>query len=379
MIKEKIKKLKECGNYRELKSIEILSPKVVVVETKEYLNFSTNDYLALSDTNIQKQFIKNIDFSNQFLLSTPSSRLMCGNNEGYNLLETKLAKLFKKESSIVLSSGYMVNIGILPALTSKEDLIIADKKVHASIIDGMRLSEAQTVRFKHNSVEHLRVLLEKHTPLIQNIWVAVESIYSMDGDIAPLVEICELKKKYNFKLYVDEAHAFGVRGKSGAGITEELNIADKCEIIVATLGKAAASSGGFLVCSALYREFLINKLRTLIFSTAIPPISLMWSCYIIDVISKSNEKRIHIDRLRTVAEQVLKQSFESHIIPIIIGDNMQCIKTVEELKTHGYLTTAIKSPTVAHGDERIRISLNALMTENEVEKLFKNIKNIRKI
>lgn len=370
MIKERLKELSESGNYRTLRDTKTISSKIIQVDGREFLNFSTNDYLALSDTNIQKQFIKEVDFSNSFLLSNPSSRLMCGNSEHYAILEESIAAFYGKESSLVLSSGFMVNSGVLPALTTKQDLIIADKKVHASIIEGMRLSDATSMRFKHNSISHLKSLLEKHGSNAKEVWVVVESIYSMDGDISPLYEICELKKVYNFKLYVDEAHAFGVRGKKGCGILEELGLLEECDITVATLGKAASSVGGFVVCTKTYREYLINKMRTLIFSTALAPINLMWSRYVIDIIEGSEEKRTHINNLRKIAETILGERFDSHIIPIVTHDNFKALELVEKLKSKGYLTTAIRYPTVSKGDERVRISLNASMSETEITNFF---------
>lgn len=371
MIKQKLADLSASGNYRSLRLTHILSSKTISIDENSYLNLSTNDYLALSDANVQKEFVKGLNFSSEFILSNPSSRLMCGNSVDYTILEDKLARLFNKEAALVLSSGFMVNSGVLPAITTKKDLIIADKKVHASIIEGLKLSEAQYTRFKHNSVDHLKSILEKYSSSVSEIWVVVESIYSMDGDIAPLEEICELKKQYNFKLYVDEAHAFGVRGEKGCGMLEELGLSDKAEIIVATLGKAAASCGGFLVCSSLYREFLVNKMRTLIFSTALAPINLKWSSYVVDIIEKSTEKRAHIECLRKIACEVLNKQFDSHIIPIKVGCNFKTLELVEKLKAEGYLTTAIRYPTVAKGDELIRVSLNASMTEQEIVDFFK--------
>ncbi|MFI3261528.1 MAG: 8-amino-7-oxononanoate synthase [Rikenellaceae bacterium] len=370
MIRQKLDELADSGNYRSLRSSQIVSSKIISIDNNTYLNLSTNDYLALSDANVQKQFVKDLDFSAEFMLSNPSSRLMCGNSEDYTILEDKLAKLFNKEAALVLSSGFMVNSGVLQAVTTKKKLVIADKKVHASIIEGMKLCEAQSMRFKHNSIEHLQSLLEKYSAIASETWVVVESIYSMDGDIAPLAEICELKKKYGFKLYVDEAHAFGVRGAKGCGMLEELGLSAEAEIIVATLGKSAASCGGFLICSALYKELLINKMRTLIFSTALAPINLKWSSFIVDIIEKSTERRAQIDKLRKVACSVLNKQFESHIIPIKTGCNFKTLELVEQLKAEGYLATAIRYPTVAKGDEMVRVSLNASMTEEELVDFF---------
>lgn len=370
--------LKLKGNYRSLKNTST-SSKYISYNGNNYLNFSSNDYLGLSDTKIQKQFFSELSLENHFVMSNPSSRLMSGNSADYLELETTLSTIFDAESALVLSSGFMINAGVLPAITTSKDIIIADKHVHASIIEGMKLSSATTIRYAHNSMEHLEMFLKKYSNISGDIWVVTESIFSMDGDIAPVKEIMALKSLYNFKLYIDEAHAFGVRGETGCGIIEELGIASsEVDIIVATLGKAAASQGGFVICSSIYRELLINKMRTLIFSTALPPINLMWSNFIIKKISTMADRRVHLAQLIEVFKSELNlDNLESHIIPIIIGDNFKCLELSEHLSEKGYLTSAIRHPTVAEGTARIRVSLNALMTDSDIINFIKDLKLCR--
>lgn len=364
-------------SYRSLKETSLIESKYVIYNDQKLLNLSSNDYLSLSDANIQKHFFSTILSDQHFIMSNPSSRLMCGNSEHYDTLEGKLAKMFDKESSIVLSSGFMVNAGVLPAVTSPTDTIIADKLVHASIIEGMKLSSVKSMRFAHNSTSHLETLLKKYCNDQGEVWVVIESIYSMDGDIAPIKEILELKKRYNFCLYVDEAHAFGVRGDKGCGMLEELGLLNEnIEIIVATLGKAAASSGGFLICSKEMRELLINKMRTLIFSTATAPIQLMWSSYIIDIIIEAKDRRAHLATLIERCSKGLEEEFSSHIIPIIVGENSKALELALQLEREGFMATAVRYPTVPKGESRLRVSLNSAMTLEDIDNFIDTIKNI---
>ncbi|MEG1634685.1 MAG: 8-amino-7-oxononanoate synthase [Rikenellaceae bacterium] len=336
-------------------------------ENKQYLNLSSNDYLGLSSEQLQHEFLDTCKPFERFALSNPSSRLMTGNSECYDDLEHSISQLFGKENALVLSCGYMINSSLLGAISEPGDLIIADKLVHASIVDGMRLSLRDFLRFRHGDMAHLRSLLEKNRALYKRVFVVVESIYSMDGDVAPIMELIALKKEFNIVLYVDEAHAFGVRGKNGAGLAEELGVGSQIDIIVATLGKATASQGGFVVCSNSVKELLINKMRGLIFSTALPDISLMWSKFIIDRLPSFSSKREHLKKISTLLAHSLSLSgMQSHIIPIVVGSNEAAVKLQMKLRDGGYWVSAIRHPTVAKGSERIRISLSADITEQEM-------------
>ncbi|MEF9931519.1 MAG: aminotransferase class I/II-fold pyridoxal phosphate-dependent enzyme, partial [Bacteroidales bacterium] len=218
--------------------------------TKLLLNLSSNDYLGI---------INREDLTNEFItyitkthpcFSSASSRLLTGNSSAYNKLEALLCKIFNKEAALVFNSGYHANIGILPALCKKDSLIIADKLVHASIIDGIKLSGCKFERFKHNDCNHLESIIKREQDCYKSIFIVTESIFSMSGDRAPLKNLVMLKKRYpQIILYVDEAHAFGVYGAEGLGLSEECNILQDVDILVATFGKAISSIGAFVVCS----------------------------------------------------------------------------------------------------------------------------------
>ncbi len=342
--------------------------RYLLFENKQYLNFSSNDYLALSDIDLQGEFLKKTAPFDNFVMSNPSSRLMTGNSICYEELEDAIARLYNKESALVLSCGFMANSSLLPALVERGDLIIADKLVHASVVDGIRLANCDFERFKHNDMQSLRRILERKRADYNRVYVAVESIYSMDGDIAPLEEIVKLKKEFDLQLYVDEAHAFGVRGSDGAGVCSELGITDDIDIIVVTLGKALASQGGVVVSSLEVRERLINNMRSLIFSTALPDISLMWAKYLVDRLGELNHLRNHLRALTARLCDNLKINHSpSHIIPIVLGSNEAVHKAQLRLREMGYWVTAIRHPTVQKGGERLRISLSAGVTMEEID------------
>ena len=378
-MKEIINKLKSKDNFRTLCDTETLQ-KYIINSNKQYLNLSSNDYLGLGASTLQSQFFDNLNVNNTFILGNPSSRLMTGNSFYYNLLEKRVSELYNKENSLVLSSGFMLNSGALPALTTSNDYIIADKLVHASLIDGIKMCSCEFARFKHNDTKHLRSILSK-TACKGTIYVVLESIYSMDGDQAPLEEILELKKEFNFKIYLDEAHAFGVLGDRGLGLAEQKNLIEDIDYIIVTMGKATASQGAFIVSDNISKEMLVNKMRTLIFSTALPPISLMWSLFVIEQITSMKEKRDHLKEIsRKLSDAVTEitgvKTANSHIIPIIIGGNKECVEMANKLKDCGYWVTAIRYPTVAKDKARLRISLTAEFTMSDIDDFIISLKTI---
>ena len=375
---EILARLNDAGNLRKLYDIEV-SQKYLVYQNKRYLNFSSNDYLGLSDANLQKQFLSALDTEHLFLMSNPSSRLMTGNTHYYKELEDSLAAFYRKEAALVLGCGFLLNTGILPALTDERDLVVADKLVHASLIDGLRLCNCRWTRFRHNDMEHLESVLKKNRKDYRHVYIVTESVFSMDGDIAPLRKMVELKRQYDCSLYVDEAHAFGVWGEQGRGVAEEQGIIADIDILVATMGKALASQGAFVVCSDELKQILVNRMRTLIFSTALPPISLLWSKFLLEKLPAMADKRKHLaDLSEWMRSRIPGNVSASHIIPVIVGDNFETLHLSEELIHKGYWITAVRYPTVPEGTARLRVSLSAAMSRDDVEGFVKELKNIWK-
>lgn len=262
---------------------------------RRMLNMSSNDYLGLaSDATLQDEFWQSLPERDR-LLSASSSRLLTGNFDVHQELETLLAERFGRESALTFSSGYHLNTGILPAVADVHTLILADKLVHASLIDGIRLSSATCIRYRHQDYRQLQSLLEKHRTNFERMIIVTESVFSMDGDVAPLAELVELKKAFpNVMLYVDEAHAIGVRGKRGLGIAEEQGCLADIDFLCGTFGKALASVGAYVVCSRLMHDYLVNRMRTLIFTTALPPLNVAWTKFVFSRLDGWEDRRIRL-------------------------------------------------------------------------------------
>lgn len=351
--------------------------KYIFEENKKYLNLSSNDYLGIAENKeLRKRFYRIGDFS----LGSSSSRLLTGSSYVYAKLECLLAALYRKDKALIFNSGYHANVGIMSGLLTKKDAVFCDKLNHASIIDGIKLSEAKMFRYKHLDYEHLEQLLQKHRNEYENAVIITESVFSMDGDIADLNKLIELKKKYNAILVVDEAHAFGVFGEKGLGIAEEQDCIKDIDLIVATFGKATGSAGAFCTGSDVLINYLINKSRPLIFSTALPDINIAFSyCIITEILPNLKSQRQQLlltaQKLREKLIQAgLETRGKSHIVPVILGSNETAVKVSQELIKNGYYLLPIRHPTVAKGSSRVRISLRADISYDEIEEIPNLIK-----
>ncbi len=373
--KSEIESIKSKNLYRTLRNISSVGNAEIIFNKKKYLNLSSNDYLGIADnTELLNEFYLEINDeskSNDFRLGSGSSRLLSGNYNLYEKLETELAKAYESESALVFNSGYHANIGILPALTGKGDLIISDKLNHASIIDGIRLSNADYLRYKHLDYKHLEKLLAAKRNNYNKVIIISESIFSMDGDVVDLQKLVDIKNKYNTMLYIDEAHAFATRGKSGLGIAEEQNLISKIDFIVGTFGKAFASQGAFVVCKSVIREFLINKMRSLIFTTSLPPVVVNWNLFLLKKIKSFSVERKKLNLISDILiEEFQKNGLSitssSNIVPVILGKNSVAEEVATEMQKHLYYIFAVRPPTVPEGTARLRISLTANIPENKV-------------
>lgn len=370
----KLDKIKEAGNYRWLRDIQH-NGFLIHDEGREMLNLSSNDYLGLSSNpRLIQEFRAETDVM-ALPYSAVSSRLLSGNHEYYKMLENDLADIYDKEAALVFNSGYHANIGILPALAGKKDLIVADKLVHASTIDGIMLSEAEMLRFRHSDYEHLRNLLVQHREKYENVFIVTESVFSMDGDIADLQQLCEIKKEFDAFLYVDEAHAVGVRGTNGLGCCEEQACMEDIDFIVGTFGKAFASVGAFVVCEELFREFLINTQRSLIFTTALPPVNVAWTRFVLNRMPDFYDLRMKLAEVSAKLRGVLQERGfetrgESHIVPMICGSNENSVEMSELLRDNGFFVLPVRYPTVPKNEARIRFSLNASIPIEDYDCLF---------
>lgn len=370
--------MEKHSNLRRLPQM-IHDGRDVVVGGQRMLNLSSNDYLGLAaDREMREEFLQTLTPDN-FLPTSSSSRLLTGNFSIYEELEAELAALFGTEAALVLNSGYHANMGILPAVSNQHTLILADKLVHASIIDGIRLTTARCIRYRHNDLAQLERLLEQNHSYYQQIIVVTESIFSMDGDQADLQALVGLKRKYtNVLLYVDEAHAFGVRGKRGLGCAEEAGCIKDIDFLVGTFGKAAASAGAYMVCSRVIREYLVNRMRTLIFTTALPPINIAWTLFVVRKLAGMQERREHLAKISRMLREALQvKGYQcpstSHIVPLIIGPSEDTVLCAEALQRHGFYALPVRPPTVPEGTSRIRFSLTAEIKEQEIERIIKHL------
>ena len=366
---ERLDNLRREGNFREI-------PRMT---SGDIIDFSTNDYLGLgSNPDIQAAFFAD-PASLQVPMTSSAARLLAPRQIEYDNLEVALRLLYSRRrgddtGALLFNSGYHANTGLIPALASGNDtMILADRLVHASIIDGIILSKAKFARFRHNDTAHLRELLEKHSGEFRNILVIVESVYSMDGDRADIEALLGLRREFpNVALYVDEAHAFGVLGPRGLGLVADSSAPWEVDVVVGTFGKAAASMGAFAITDSVTRDYLINSSRSFIFSTALPPMQVAWSRFTLSKLLYGNTQREHLSHLAGELNRVLRQFSvipieESHIQPLVIGDPKEAVDLSNRLLTlYGIKALPIRKPTVPAGTERLRFSLSAAMSMDDI-------------
>ncbi|MDU7945291.1 MAG: 8-amino-7-oxononanoate synthase [Haemophilus parainfluenzae] len=370
--KKQLEKLSTQNQYRSIPDL-VHQGRYIMREKRKMLNMSSNDYLGLaSNENLRQSFLQ--QYGDNFpSFTSSSSRLLTGNFPVYTDLEQLIAQRFQRESALLFNSGYHANLGILPALTTTKSLILADKLVHASMIDGIRLSQCAFFRYRHNDYEHLNNLLEKNSGKFDRTFIVTESVFSMDGDVADLKYLVQLKKQFpNTYLYVDEAHAIGVYGKNGLGIAERANVIADIDLLVGTFGKALASMGAYVVCDKILKECLINQMRPLIFSTALPPFNVAWTHFIFERLPQLSKERTHLERLSAFLRQEVEHRTQimpsqTCIVPYILGENEATLAKAKDLQEQGYYCLPIRPPTVPKGTSRIRLSLTADMTMDEVK------------
>ena len=362
---EELDQLRQQGNFRQFRSNQ-QQGKTIEIQQQQMLNLSSNDYLGLaSDLRLREQFFDETPNA-QRVMSASSSRLLTGNFSAYEQLEARLMQLFHGRAALLFNSGYHMNIGILPALADAKTLILADKLIHASMIDGIRLSSAKYLRYRHNDLAHLQQLLTQYhaDDNYERIIVVTESIFSMDGDETDLAALVALKQQFaKVMLYVDEAHAIGVRGQQGLGCAEQYGVIDAIDFLVGTFGKAVASIGGYLICDPIIRDYLINRMRPLIFSTAQPPICMAWTQFMLNQIVHMQAQRQHLAALsQYMQHEIRAKGFvcpsTSQIVPVIIGDSSATVSKAQQLQAAGFYVMPVRPPTVPQGSSRLRICLN---------------------
>lgn len=338
------------------------------------VDFSSNDYLGFSGKGLLAEQIKGLEPS--LKVGSTGSRLISGNSALYEELEREVALFHHAPAALLYNSGYDANLGLLSCVPQKNDLILSDELIHASLIDGIRLSYATHYKFRHNDLEALKELVTRHRDKYAHIYVVVESVYSMDGDSAPLKEIAALCKTYQLYLIVDEAHAIGVFGKQGRGLCEELRIEKDCFARIYTYGKAMGCHGAAVAGSVELKQYLINFSRSFIYTTAMPEHSLLAikAAYRLLVTNSGIETlkdRIHYFNSLESGSSAIKSNSAIHCK--LIAGNRQVQDLEDECAGNHLFVKAIKSPTVKAGQERVRICLHAFNTREEIDRLVQLI------
>lgn len=377
-MRQELALLQQQNNLRSLPAL-VHEGREVLIDHRRMLNLSSNDYLGLAtDEELRREFLQTLTPEN-FLPSSSSSRLLTGNFSAYRRLENELTTLFGTEAALTFNCGYHANTGILPVVSNAQTLILADKLIHASLIDGIKLSAAKSIRYRHNDYGQLERLIQENHEKYERIIIVTESIFSMDGDEADLATLVRLKRTYaSVLLYVDEAHAFGVRGLRGLGCAEEQGCIADIDFLVGTFGKALASSGAYIVCSHVVREYLINKMRPFIFTTALPPINVEWTLFLLKRLPTWRELRQQLSLISDRLREGLKQKgyacpSTSHIIPLIAGASSTTIALADVFQRKGFYVLPVRPPTVPEGTSRLRFSLTAAIETAEIDQLIEII------
>lgn len=373
-----VQKREDQGLKRSLIDIKVNSGLEIEIDGQSYINFSSNDYLGLSQ---HPSLIKKAqEWTEKYGAGSCASRLVTGNLELFTRLEEKVARFKGKETALIMVSGYQANASVLPALFDRTllgsaPLVFSDKLNHASMHHGCASAGVQQIRYRHNDMAHLKELLEKHKDSPAPKFILTESVFSMDGDIAPLDEIYVLAKKYNCFTIIDEAHATGVLGENGQGL------ASKADLIIGTFSKAFGSFGAYIACTQTLKDYLVNKCGGLIYATALPPAVLGAIDAALDIVPTMDHQR---STLQDNAEYFRNQLYQigcdtlqsqTQIVPMIIGDASQALRISKTLKQNGIWATAIRPPTVPQNAARIRFALSAKHNKEHIDQIINALKS----
>lgn len=374
--------LQQLGQDHLLRTLSVLDSScgpIMTLNGQNTLLFASNDYLGLANhAHLKQAACKAID---EFGVGAGASRLVSGTLTPHHNLELALARFFKTEAALLLSSGYATNIGIIPSLIAPEGLILADRLCHASLIDGCRLSQSTLRVFHHNDMDHLRTLLAKRAPNRPTL-IVTEGVFSMDGDLAPLPELARLAEEYEAILLLDDAHGTGVMGKTGRGTIEHWGEESANILHMGTLSKALGASGGFITGKKDFIAYMINTARSFIYSTAPPPAMAAAAQAALDLILQEPERRARLWQNREHMYQGLRAigchltNTQSPILPIIVNDPEVAMEMSQQLRKKGIFIPAIRPPTVPKGTSRLRVTVTA---EHSVEQIDSALEAIQQV
>ena len=368
--------IRDAGLWRELRVIESAQSARIKFGGREFINFSSNDYLGLAAHPALGRAVR--EAVEQFGVGSGASRLICGSMHPHHELESALAKWQGTEAALVFSTGFAAAQGVLTSLLGLGDVVVIDKKAHASMIDAAKLSGATIRVFRHNDLENLEKILQWAAGRGGRVLVATESVFSMDGDHATIAGIVELKERYGAWLMLDEAHAVGLYGLLGQGLGTAEGFGERIEIKMGTLGKAVGSAGGFICGSRQLTELLVNKARSFIFSTAPSPAISVAARAGLELIQAEEGKSLReqlwqrVDEMRRGVESLgwKTPAKASAILPLIVGGEAMAVATMERLREAGFFIPAIRYPTVARNEARLRLTVSANHTSADVQSLL---------
>ena len=370
-IDKELDSLKQSGLYRTLRRVDGDQGPTLLLDGREVVNFSSNNYLGLANHPALREAAKAaID---RYGCGSGASRLISGNMALHGELEAKIAEFKGTEAALVFNSGFQANTGVVPALVGPDDVVFSDALNHASIIDGCRLARAKIVVYEHCNMDQLQRGLQE-APRDGRKLIVTESLFSMDGDEAPLVEIVELAERYGAVVMIDEAHATGVYEPNGAGLIAKLDLGGRVLVQMGTLGKALGGFGAYIAGSRALRELLINRCRSFIFTTSLPPVVMAMAIAAIELVRKEPERRAALRRnCQTLRSGLQALGYkvgdsQSQILPLIVGDVDACMKFSEYLLSRGVFAQGIRPPTVPPATSRLRITLMAVHTPEQIER-----------
>lgn len=374
-MKQRLEESEKTGLYRSVREFIPCKGARILHNGRELINFCSNDYLGLTSNYALKN--RALHFMEKYGAGSGASRLVCGDRGYFSGVEAKVANLKGKEAALVLGSGFQANISVIPAICTRKSLIIMDRLCHSSLVQGAVLSRAEIIRFRHLDLSHLAEILEKaDLNKYDRILVVTESVFSMDGDVTPIHELCSIVRNHEALLMVDEAHATGIMGENGAGLCFGHDV----DIVMGTFSKAIGSFGSYIAGSGLLRDYLVNFCTGFIFSTALPPGVLGAVDAALDLIPEMDEERI---KVACFSEKIRKDfsgmgldcgSSTTQIIPVLIGDASEAVRLSDFLHENGILASAIRPPTVPKGEARIRFTLTAAHSLEEIEQLLELMK-----
>jgi len=378
-LNQRLEQTKEAGLYRKFRTMNTAPLPKMVIDGRAQLVFSANNYLGLA--NDQRLVHAAETVLHEFGVGSSGSRLTTGHTDWHQKLEEKIARFKRTEAALLFSSGFLANVGVLSSLPEKGDVILSDQYNHASIIDGCRLSKADTVVYNHIDMKDLEEKLQE-TVSFNRRFIVTDGVFSMDGTIAPLDQMMSLAKHYDAYVIVDDAHATGILGESGGGTSEYFGV--NPDVVIGTLSKAVGTEGGFVAGSKVLIDFLLNHARTFIFQTAMPPSICAASYTALEIIEESKEKRqLLFSNIRKVKNSLVEMGYKvkgdlTPIIPVIIADAQDAVSFAERLQENGIYAPAIRPPTVPNGESRIRLTVTSDHSKKQIDTLLECFHSIGK-